>query len=136
MIISVATMPPTVSTSADTPDTTTDIFTGPDTRFGTLRAWEFGVIIGVASLIIVAVLLSGAVWMGRMTVKRRRDNRRRGRVQFRKTSSTNTLTTNMHRHLSMKEEIQLMEEENVEAVDSGGESHGSVLVLGAQWNPC
>ena len=54
------------------------------------------------------------MWMGRLTVKRRRDNRRRSKVQYRKAAPGPPHT---RRPLSLIEEIQLMEEEG-EEVDS------------------
>lgn len=90
-----------------------------DDRFGTLRAWEFGLIVGVVSLVVVVVLLGGAVWLGRLTVKRRQEQRRRGKVQYHKAPAP-PMPPHRRRALTMIEEIQMMEEENVETVDLGG----------------
>lgn len=114
-LVAIATRPPPPVTPTAVPDTTSEVIGVPDNLFGTLRAWEFGLIIGVVSLIIVVLLLGGAVWMGRLTIKRRRDNKRRSRVQYRKATPTQRPL-----YLSMIEEIQMMEEENVETVDIGG----------------
>lgn len=101
--------PPSTTT---TPTTTTDILTVPDDQFGRLKAWQFGIIIGVVSFIIIVILLSGAVWMGRMTAKRRREGRKPGRVTYKRTSPP--------RPKSMMEEIQMLEEMHKESVDFGG----------------
>ncbi len=92
----------------------------PDNLFGALEAWQFGLIIGIASLVIIVILLSGVVWMGGLTAKRRRENRkRRGRGgKERATASSiagsNRVTYRRHapksRPRSMLEEIQMLEE--------------------------
>lgn len=104
-----ATTPPFSTTPPST--ATRDILAVPDGLFGTLKAWEFGLIIGTASLIIIAILLSGMVWMAHMTVKRRKVNRRQRRGRQHPRSSTQRPPR------SMLEEIQLMDTENV---DYGG----------------
>ncbi len=106
-LIFAATSPPpsTMPPSA----TTTDMLEMPESLFGTLKAWEFGLIIGIASLIIIVILLSGAVWMGHMTVKRRRANRQQRRVQYKKHNNL--------RPKSMAQEIQMMD---AESIDLGG----------------
>lgn len=104
-----ATIPPPTTTLPST--ATTEILMVPDSLFGTLKAWQFGVIIGVAALIIIAVLLSGMVWMARLTVTRRKANRRqrRGRQYAR--------NTGQRPPRSMMEEIQMMD---AESADYGG----------------
>lgn len=95
--------------------TTDETLIATNNLIATLKAWEFGLIIGVASLVIIMVLLSGAVWMGRMTAKRRKDNSRR-----RSTGTVQYIRNSAQRPKSMIEEIMLMEEAGEEAVDSGG----------------
>ena len=90
----------------------------PDNLFGSLQAWQFGLIIGVASLVIIGILLSGVVWMGGLTVRRRRENRRRRGTGGGKSHTTmsnggsSRVTYRRHtanRPKSMLEEIQMME---------------------------
>ena len=73
-----------------------------ESLFGTLKAWEFGLIIGAAAFVISGILLTGAVWMGKLTVKRRRDNKKARVVRYKRHTP--------HRPKSMMEEIKLMEE--------------------------
>lgn len=107
--LSLATTPPPSTAPPST--AATDIISMPDNLFGTLQAWEFGLIIGIAALVIIAILLGGMVWMARMTVKRRKANRRQPRGR------QHPQTSLQRRPRTMMEEIQMMD---TESVDYGG----------------
>lgn len=108
MIVIITAIAPPFSTVNPTSDTTTDMVGGRESMFGTLQAWEFGLIIGAAAFVISVILLTGAVWMGQLTVKRRRDNRKERAVHYKRHAH--------HRPKSMIEEIKMMEEAD-ESVD-------------------
>ena len=130
--------PPPLATTVMTDPTTLET---PNNLFGTLQAWEFGLIIGVVSLGIIVVLLSGVVLMGRLTVKRRRENRRRRNKEGGKdpapmgSNGSSRVTYRRHaaqsRPKSMLEEIQMMEEAREDDVDFGSQSNP---VTNSQYN--
>ena len=100
----------------------------PESLFGELEVWQFGLIIGVASLVIIAILLSGVVWMAGLTIRRRRETRRRrsrGRSHATTNSSNqvaykkNVAPATRNQPKSMLEEIQMMETIEEEDTDFG-----------------
>ena len=100
------------------PPTTTEEIDEPDMPFGRLEAWEFGLIIGILTLLIIVALLGGAVWMARMTVRGRKTNKRQQRQKMQALSSSQGSGSRQRRPRTMMEEIQMM---GTESIDFDGE---------------